>query len=75
MAETKYILDVRDCDDDRITLHKPETWGGDYMLRIQNDDMKCGVVIDGPLAMQLVGALLPIVRDFKLDSYLDVEVE
>ena len=74
-VEAKYLLQLTDGDFDMLTLHQPESYGGDYMLRIHNDDQITGFIIDGPAAMALIGVLTPIARDFKIDEYLNLEME
>lgn len=73
--ETVYLLDMTDEDGDVITIHRPSRWDGDYMMRIHNDDVCTGIIIDGPMACALLGVLAPIARDFKIDEYLKLEME
>lgn len=70
--DTVYLINLEDCDGDAITIHEPPAFGGDLMLRVQNDDHICGVIIDGPMAMAIIGVLLPFARQFKLEKYMDV---
>jgi hypothetical protein len=40
------------------------------MMRIENDDTINGIIIDLPIALALMGLLLPIIRNGMLDKAL-----
>lgn len=72
--DEEYLLNLEDIDGDVITLSEP--WGRHekLMLRVENDEAICGIIVDGPMAMALVGVLAPFALQFKLDEYFKVEM-
>jgi hypothetical protein len=72
--DDRYLLNLQDVDGDTITMSQP--WGDDdeIMLRIENDDAICGIIVDGPMAMAMMGVLFPFIQKFKLEEYLRTEM-
>jgi hypothetical protein len=69
-GDNKYLLDMLDCDGDRLTVASPWLDDDQLMMRIENDDTINGIIIDLPIALALMGLLLPIIRNGMLDEAL-----
>jgi hypothetical protein len=66
------LLEMMDCDGDSVSVQ--EMSDDRFMLRIENDEVITGIIIDAPIAMALVGVLLPMIRNFKMDEFIN-EIE
>ena len=66
------LLEMMDCDGDFISVQ--EMSDDSLMLRIENDETITGIIIDAPIALALVGVLLPMIRNFKMEEFLS-EIE
>ena len=73
--DNKYLLDMVDVDEDRLTVSAP--WSRDFslMMRIENDDVINGIIIDLPIALALVGILLPMIQSAKFEASLKEYLE
>ena len=63
-----YILNIEDHDGDRFTIAQPYR-DDTLMLRIENDDLITGFIVNAPRAMAIVGCLMKLIEewDFKTD--------
>ncbi|KPK59041.1 MAG: hypothetical protein AMJ59_12775 [Gammaproteobacteria bacterium SG8_31] len=63
-----YLLNIEDYDGDRFTIAKPYH-DDTLMLRIENDDLIAGFIVNAPRAMAIVGCLMKLIEewDFKKD--------
>jgi hypothetical protein len=77
--QNKYLLDMTDMDGDRLTVASP--WHSEHklMMRIENDDSINGIIIDLPIALALIGILLPMIHSARfheeLKEYLEPDTE
>jgi len=69
--DMKYLLYLTDCDGDRISVANP--WDEDHslMMRIENDHVTTGIIIDLPIALALIGVLLPMIQSAKFASHIE----
>jgi hypothetical protein len=69
-GDFKYLIKLIDIDGDVLSIASP--WNDNtLMMRIENDDIINGFIIDLPIAMALMSVLLPLIRDTKLEQALD----
>jgi hypothetical protein len=77
-GDNKYLLDMLDCDGDRLTVASPWLDDDQLMMRIENDDTITGIIIDLPIALALLGILLPLIGSGKfkekLKEYTDPDI-
>lgn len=73
--DNKYLLDMTDVDGDRLTIATP--WANDYsmMMRIENDDTINGIIIDLPIALAMIGVLLPMIQSAQFEASLKEYLE
>ena len=69
-GDNKYLLDMLDCDGDRLTVASPWLDDSELMMRIENDDTINGIIISLPIALALMALLLPIIRAGMSDEAL-----
>jgi hypothetical protein len=72
------ILDIVDCDGDRLMVAAPWPNEDELMMRIVNEDTTTAIVITLPIALALMGVLLPLIQsgrfDEKVKEYMDPDV-
>jgi hypothetical protein len=69
--DNKYLLKMTDCDGDEITVAAPWRHDSDLMLRIENDGIINGIIINLPIALGLMSVLLPFIQTAKLEEAFD----
>jgi hypothetical protein len=76
--DNQFLIDVLDCDGDRLTVSAPWNNDDDLMMRIENDDTINGIIINLPIALALIGILLPMIQtgrfDEKVKEYMDPDI-
>jgi hypothetical protein len=70
IEDNKYLLKMTDGDGDALTVS--HLWSDNTLImRIENDGTINGIIVDLPMAMSLMGVLLPFIQTEKLDIALD----
>jgi hypothetical protein len=72
--DNTFLLCLEDVDGDTISMSQPYKNEDTIMLRIENDGEICGLIVDGPMAMAIMGVLFPVIQKFKLEEYLRTEM-
>lgn len=72
--DNMFLLCLQDVDGDTISMSQPYKNEDTIMLRIENDGEICGLIVDGPMAMAIMGVLFPFIQKFKLEEYLRTEI-
>lgn len=67
----KYLIHLSDVDGDVLTIANPWADEGRLMMRIENDGTTNGIIIDLPMAMSILGVLLPMIQSAKLEQMMD----
>jgi hypothetical protein len=67
----KYLLHLTDIDGDILTVANPWADEGELMMRIDNDGTVNGFIINLPIALTLMGVLLPFIQTAKLEQMMD----
>jgi len=67
--EEEYLIDIEDCDGDRLTIAKP--YGDDdLMIRIGNDESITGFIVTAPEAMIIVGCLMRLITQWDFQGHI-----
>ena len=69
--DLKYLLHLTDIDGDVLTVANPWADEGELMLRIENEGTTNGFIINLPMALTLMGVLLPFIQSAKLEQMMD----